>query len=198
MQRPSFDKATVEHQYDTLVKMVLTGEANDRIAKGTCIGVRINENNLIEAVSSGIKTLISKSAYSSIGSSKKQHCEKLNKNISEYQSELDKVQSFIRSLYENFVEGIISNNEYSAFKADYSEKAANLKEKIRQAKSELAQLEAAMKTRELVAKSMKAFKKNGKLTAEVVPLFVKRIEITHDTGVNIEYNNEILLGEEAV
>ena len=45
---------------------------------------------------------------------------------------------------------------------------------------------------------MKAFKKNGKLTAEVVPLFVKRIEITHDTGVNIEYNNEILLGEEAV
>lgn len=172
--------------------------ANDRIAKGTCIGVRINENNLIEAISSGIKALVSKSAYSSIGSSKKQHCEKLNKNISEYQSELDKVQSFIRSLYENFVEGIISNDEYSAFKADYSEKAANLNEKIRQAKLELAQLEAAMKTRELVAKSTKAFKKNGKLTAEVVPLFVKRIEITHDTGVNIEYNNEILLGEEAV
>lgn len=172
--------------------------ANDRIAKGTCIGVRINENNLIEAISSGIKALVSKSAYSSIGSSKKQHCEKLNKNISEYQSELDKVQSFIRSLYENFVEGIISNDEYSAFKADYSEKAANLNEKIRQAKLELAQLEAAMKTRELVAKSTKAFKKNGKLTAEVVSLFVKRIEITHDTGVNIEYNNEILLGEEAV
>lgn len=172
--------------------------ANDRIAKGTCIGVRINENNLIEAISSGIKALVSKSAYSSIGSSKKQHCEKLNKNISEYQSELDKVQSFIRSLYENFVEGIISNDEYSAFKADYSEKAANLNEKIRQAKSELAQLEAAMKTRELVAKSTKAFMKTGKLTAEIVSLFVKRIEITHDTGVNIEYNNEILLGEEAV
>lgn len=172
--------------------------ANDRIAKGTCIGVRINENNLIEAISSGIKALVSKSAYSSIGSSKKQHCEKLNKNISEYQSEFDKVQSFIRSLYENFVEGIISNDEYSAFKADYSEKAANLNEKIRQAKSELAQLEAAMKTRELVAKSTKAFMKTGKLTAEIVSLFVKRIEITHDTGVNIEYNNEILLGEEAV
>lgn len=29
MQRPSFDKATVEHQYDTLVKMVLTGEAKN-------------------------------------------------------------------------------------------------------------------------------------------------------------------------
>ena len=29
MQRPSFDKATVEHQYDTLIKKVLTGEAKN-------------------------------------------------------------------------------------------------------------------------------------------------------------------------
>lgn len=27
MEQPSFDKATVEHQYDTLMKKVLAGEA---------------------------------------------------------------------------------------------------------------------------------------------------------------------------
>lgn len=29
MERPSFDKSTVEHQYDTLIKKVLTGEAKN-------------------------------------------------------------------------------------------------------------------------------------------------------------------------
>lgn len=172
--------------------------ANDRIAKGVCVGVRINENDLIEAVSSGIKTLVSKSAYSSIESSKKQQCDKLNKSVTEYQSELDKVQSFIRSLYENFVEGIISNDEYISFKSDYSEKAANLKEKITTAKRELSQIEDTLQKRELVAKSTKAFMKNGKLTAELISLFVKRIEVTHDKEINIEYNDEMVLGKEAV
>ena len=33
MEQPSFDKATVEHQYDTLIKKVLTGEAKNARAE---------------------------------------------------------------------------------------------------------------------------------------------------------------------
>lgn len=33
MEQPSFDKATVEHQYDTLMKKVLAGEAKNLRAK---------------------------------------------------------------------------------------------------------------------------------------------------------------------
>lgn len=173
--------------------------ANSRIAKGVCVGARIYENEVIEAVASGIRDIVGKYAYSSAEcSSVKRQSEQLTKSISEYQSELEKVLSFVRSLYENFVEGIISNDEYISFKSDYSEKAANLKEKIRQAKSELSHIEETLQKRELVAKSTKAFMKNGKLTADLVSLFVKRIEVTHDKDVNIEYNDDMLLGREAV
>ena len=122
----------------------------------------------------------------------------ITKSISEYQSELEKVLSFVRSLYENFVEGIISNDEYISFKSDYSEKAANLKEKIASAKRELSQIEDTLQKRELVAKSTKTFMKNGKLTAELISLFVKRIEVTHDKEIKIEYNSKMVLGKEAV
>ena len=33
MEQPSFDKTTVEHQYDTLIKKVLTGEAKNARAE---------------------------------------------------------------------------------------------------------------------------------------------------------------------
>ena len=173
--------------------------ANSRIAKGVCVGVHIYENKVIEAVASGIRDIVSKYAYSSAEcSSVKRQKAQLTKSISEYQSELEKVLSFVRSLYENFVEGIISNDEYISFKSDYSEKAANLKEKIATAKKELSQIEDTLQKRELVAKSTKAFMKNGKLTAELISLFVKRIEVTHDKEINIEYNDEMVLGKEAV
>lgn len=173
--------------------------ANSRIAKGVCVGVHIYENEVIEAVASGIRVIVGKYAYSSAEcSSVKRQKAQLTKSISEYQSELEKVLSFVRSLYENFVEGIISNDEYISFKSDYSEKAANLKEKIATAKKELSQIEDTLQKRELVAKSTKAFLKNGKLTAELISLFVKRIEVTHDKEIKIEYNGEMVLGKEAV
>ncbi len=173
--------------------------ANSRIAKGVCVGVHIYENKVIEAVASGIRDIVGKYAYSSAEcSSVKRQKSQLTKSISEYQSELEKVLSFVRSLYENFVEGIISNDEYISFKSDYSEKAANLKEKITTAKRGLSQIEDTLQKRELVAKSTKAFMKNGKLTAELISLFVKRIEVTHDKEIKIEYNGEMVLGKEAV
>ncbi|MGN0596827.1 MAG: recombinase family protein [Ruminiclostridium sp.] len=173
--------------------------ANDRIRKGACVGVTLSENEVTEAVCAGIKDIIGKLAISSAECSTfKRQKEQLTKSISEYQSELEKVLSFVRSLYENFVEGIISNDEYISFKSDYSEKAANLKEKITTAKRELSQIEDTLQKRELVAKSTKAFMKDGKLTAELISLFVKRIEVTHDKEINIEYNDEMVLGKEAV
>lgn len=173
--------------------------ANSRIAKGVCVGVHIYENKVIEAVASGIRDIVGKYAYSSAEcSSVKRQKAQLTKSISEYQSELEKVLSFVRSLYENFVEGIISNDEYISFKSDYSEKAANLKEKITTAKRELSQIEDTLQKRELVSKSTKAFLKNSKLTAELISLFIKRIEVTHDKEIKIEYNSKMVLGKEAV
>lgn len=155
--------------------------ANDRICKGACVGVTLSENELTEAVCAGIKDIIGKLAISSAECSAfKRQKAQLTKSISEYQSELEKVLSFVRNLYENFVEGIISNDEYISFKSNYSEKAANLKEKITTAKRELSQIEDTLQKRELVAKSTKTFMKNGKLTAELISLFVKRIEVTPD------------------
>lgn len=40
--------------------------------------------------------------------------------------------------------------------------------------------------------------KNSKLTAELISLFIKRIEVTHDKEIKIEYNSKMVLGKEAV
>lgn len=173
--------------------------ANYRIAKNVCAGVCIYEDDIIEAVANGIRNIVAQHKYSSAEcSSYKHQGEQLTKSISEYQSELDKILSFVRSLYENFVESIISDDEYTSFKSDYTEKAANLKEKIGQTQKALSHIEETMQKKELIAKSTKAFMKSGKLTTELVSLFIKRIDVTHDKEVNIEYNEDILLGKEAV
>ena len=173
--------------------------ANDRIAKGVCLGARIDECELITAVTNGIKEIVRKFNFSSTdcGGIKRQIA-KLNKDMADYQSELEKVQAFVRSLYENYIEGIITNDDYISFKTDYGEKAANLKEKIGLAKVELSRLDEILRTRELVAKSTKAFMKNGKLTADLISLFIELIKVNHNKEVNIEYKGDMMLGKEAV
>lgn len=159
----------------------------------------ILERTIITAVTNGIKEIVRKFNFSSTdcGGIKRQIA-KLNKDMADYQSELEKVQAFVRSLYENYIEGIITNDDYISFKTDYGEKAANLKEKIVLTKAELSRLDEILRTRELVAKSTKAFMKNGKLTADLISLFVERIEVNHNKEVNIEYKGDMMLGKEAV
>jgi hypothetical protein len=173
--------------------------ANDRIAKGTCLGVNIDEVLLINATTKALTEIVNSSVYTVPDCSYlKRKRAKTNAELTELQLQADKVQTFIQGLYENVVEGVITEEDYYVFKADYTEKAAKIKDDIRAKSSEIKAIDEILQTRKSIEQSIKAFRKRKALTAELINLFIKRIEIDHDRKISFEYNNDIPAEKEVV
>lgn len=165
--------------------------SNARVAKGTCLGVYYYESELITKTVEAISKKIDTSVYTVPNCTPlKRRLSNLNAELTEMQLEADKVQTFIQGLYENVVEGIITEEEYYTFKADYVEKAAKLKEEIRAKNAEIKEIDDIMQTRSSIEHSIKAFRRNKQLTTELVHFFIKRIEISHYKEVRFEFNND--------
>ena len=170
--------------------------ANTRIAKGTCKGVNIDEAVVIKAVTEAIQrelgTSFSDMLSDNTPDSKR---DTLLKLVSDYMRELDRTQGFLRGLYENLVEGIIDDDEYSTLKSDYSEKISELKDKLKTVKAELKALDKKCKQKQALADGVNLFKGSKELTAELLDRFVERIEITHEREIRITFR---FIGKEAV
>lgn len=87
--------------------------ANDRVAKGTCVGVNIDEKLLISATAEALTEVVNSSVYTVPNSTPlKRRLSKLNAELTVLQLEADKVQTFIQGLYENVVEGVITEEDF--------------------------------------------------------------------------------------
>lgn len=165
--------------------------ANDRVAKGTCVGVNIDEKLLISATAEALTEVVNSSVYTVPNSAPlKRRLSKLNAELTVLQLETDKVQTFIQGLYENVVEGVITEEDYYVFKSDYTEKAAALKEDIRAKSAEIKAIDEIFQTRKRIEQSIKKFRRNKVLTAELIQFFVKRIEIDHKGNFRFEFIND--------
>ena len=137
------------------------------------------------------RTVVNSSVYTVPNSTPlKRRLSKLNAELTELQLEADKVQTFIQGLYENVVEGVITEEDYYVFKSDYTEKTAALKEDIRAKSAEIKAIDEIFQTRKRIDQSIKKFRRNKVLTAELIQFFVKRIEIDHDGNFRFEFIND--------
>lgn len=98
-----------------------------RISKAACIGVNINEQEVIDFVSGALKTELS-ALKKSVPQADKSDILKHQK--SDKQRELKRVQSLIRGLYENLVNGLFQVMNTRSLRAITRQNPRNLKRKL--------------------------------------------------------------------
>lgn len=158
-----------------------------RVSKATCIGVNINEQEVIDFVFDALKTELS-ALKKSIPQADKS--DSLKQRKSDKQRELNRVQSLIRGLYENLVSGIISSEDYAEFKNGYASKVSDLKAEIDAINSEIEQLETQRKQAAEAWDCAKLFRESKALSADLLNSLVKRIEISHDHEINVIFRGK--------
>ena len=158
-----------------------------RVSKAACIGVNINEQEVIDFVSGALKTELSALKKSAPQADKS---DILKRQKSDKQRELNRVQSLIRGLYENLVSGVISSEDYAEFKSDYTSKAEELKSEIDTINAEIEQLEKQQKQLTEARDCAKLFRESKTLSAELLNSLVERIEISHNREINIIFRGK--------
>lgn len=155
-----------------------------RVSKSACIGVIIDEQEVIEFVTDALKselTALKKSIPKA---------DNLKQRKSEKQRELNRVQSLIRGLYENLVSGIISSEDYAEFKNGYAAKVTELKAEIDAINSEIEQLETRQKQAAEARDCAKLFRESKALSADLLNSLVERIEISHAREINVIFRGK--------
>ncbi len=158
-----------------------------RVSKSACIGVNITEQEVIDFVSGALKAELS-ALKKSVTQEDKSDILKHQK--SDKQRELNRVQSLIRRLYENLVNGVISSEDYAEFKNGYAAKVSDLKAEINAINSEIEQLEKQQKQLAVTRGCAKQFRESKALSAELLNSLVERIEISHDHEINVIFRRK--------
>lgn len=165
---------------------------NSRVEKGACIGVMIQEKDLIPAVIE----ILEKELTVDLGKSlpiiqmeakQKQERHTLQSNISAARQNIDKYRKLIRGLYEDHVQGLLTGEEYHALKSNYEEKIALLSDEVKSSENAINALDAQLARYRSMAKDAEILKRDHVLTAALIDRLIERIEITHDREIRINF-----------
>ena len=184
-------------------KRVKTGYAyslmcltNTRYKRGGCDNGSIHEKDLLNVDITSIK------AQDSVLADRKNlifHSLTDKKRIEEHQAQLKdlrayiaKNQNFLNSLYENLVNGVISQEEYHAMRIDYGDKISDTVKRIKEVETKQTELEKQYNQYCDLSDAVSSIIKNNTLTKELINKLIERIDIYKGKRVEITYsfNNE--------
>lgn len=167
--------------------------SNDRIAKGACDGnISIEETDLFQV----ILTIIRQEAETVIGKNLrlKQQDTKLaaqkadlDKEIVKLRQETASNRGYLTSLYENFVTGILTSDEYRSMKAGYEKKITAAVERMQQLQEQQAELEKQVNSYSSLAEKLAKIDGNTTLTARLVDQLIERITVNSPEDISIRF-----------
>ncbi len=165
--------------------------SKSRVSKDACVGVMINEKIVIDYVSAAIKEKLSTLDISfSEAVSDNKISAMLKKERTSKLRELERIQGFVRGLYESLVNGVISNTDYDEFKIGYAEQIGALKKEIEQIEENISRVEREQKVHSELKSCADSFKCGEKLTADLINRLIERIEISHDRSIKVIFRSE--------
>lgn len=165
---------------------------NSRVAKDTCKGVMMQETELIATVT----TILEKELSVALGMSlplfqlearQKQKKDGLKSQMSAKRQEIEKQRRLIRGLYENFVQGILTSEEYFELKAGYEESITALFGDIEALEKEMDALDDQLVRYRAMEKDVKSLAQDHVLTAELIERLIERIEIDHERNIRVSF-----------
>ena len=101
--------------------------------------------------------------------------------------EIDRNRRFVRGLYENFVQKVLTSEEYFTMKKDYEAVIATLSDEISTLKNGLAVMDAQLAKYRELEQDAKVLEKDHTLTAALIDRLIERIEITHDKEIRVSF-----------
>lgn len=162
--------------------------SNSRIAKGTCEGVMINEDEVrmelmkflrSQSVSPTGENLLTRQSNTLLNERRNE----VFLQIGTIRQEIGRNQQFLKSLYENFVKDVINKIEYITMKAEYERQISDSMNKIEILETDLRAFEAQAVKQAEWTESMTHLQSGGELTAILINKLVDRIEVSHDKTV---------------
>ena len=165
---------------------------NSRVEKDSCKGAMIQEKELISTVTD----ILEKELTVALGMSlplfqlearQKQEKDKLKIQMSAKRQEIEKTRRLIRGLYENFVQGILTNDEYFELKADYEHAINALSGEIEVFEKSMDSLDNQLARYRAMEKDAKTLAQDHVLTAELIERLIERIEIDHERNIHVTF-----------
>lgn len=176
---------------------------NSRVAKDTCKGVMMQETELIATVT----TILEKELSVALGMSlplfqlearQKQKKDRLKSQMSAKRQEIEKQRRLIRGLYENFVQDILTSEEYFELKAGYEESITALSGDIEALEKDMDALDDQLVRYRAMEKDAKSLAQDHVLTAELIERLIERIEIDHERNIRVSFRFKSEFQGEAV
>ena len=165
---------------------------NSRVAKDSCKGVMMQETELISMVTAILEKELSVALGMSLPlfqleAKQKQDKDRLKTQMSARRQEIEKKRRLIRGLYENFVQGILTNEEYFELKTAYEESIGTLSGEIEALEKDMDALDSRLVRCRSMEKDAKSLAQNHALTAELIDRLIERIEIDHERNIHVTF-----------
>ena len=165
---------------------------NSRVQQKGCKGVRMPETELIATVTS----ILEKELAVALGMSlplfqlearQKQEKDKLKAQMSTQRQEIEKKRLLIQGLYENFVQGILTGEEYFELKTGYEHSIHELSGGIEALEKSMDVLDSQLIRYREMEKDAKSLAQDHVLTAELIERLIERIEIDHERNIHVMF-----------
>ena len=165
---------------------------NSRVAKDSCKGVMMQETELISMVTAILEKELSVVLGMSLPlfqleAKQKQDKDRLKTQMSARRQEIEKKRRLIRGLYENFVQGILTNEEYFELKTAYEESIGTLSGEIEALEKDMDALDSRLVRCRSMEKDAKSLAQDHALTAELIDRLIERIEIDHERNIHVTF-----------
>ena len=163
-----------------------------RVDKNGCLGVSVTEKDLLDAVVAILQQelTVALGNYSFVLEAevkRKKERDDLKAGISAKKQEIGRNRRFVRGLYENFVQKVLTSEEYFTMKKDYEAAIAKLSDEISTLENGLAVMDAQLAKYKELEQDAKVLEKDHTLTAALIDRLIERIEITHDKEIRVSF-----------
>lgn len=163
-----------------------------RIDRNGCLGVSVTEKDLFAAVVAILQQelTVALGNYSFVLEAevkRKKERDDLKAGISAKKQEIDRNRRFVRGLYENFVQKVLTSEEYFTMKKDYEAAIATLSDEISTLENGLAVMDAQLAKYRELEQDAKVLEKDHTLTAALIDRLIEKIEITHDKEIRVSF-----------
>lgn len=166
--------------------------SNTRVARGSCDTPQITEDELTRIVISAIKAqkdaIVGKKKLLHSCITDKHQILRTETDIFVYKRYIERNQDFLRSLYENLVNRIITQEEYSIMKSDYEMKISEAVKKIHTLENETQQQKIEYEKYCDLSDTVSAICKNNRLTAALIDKLIDRIDIYKNKSLSIQFS----------
>ena len=159
-----------------------------------CTSHSISEKRLIPIIKKCVQIYITKIVeleavlrHVQTRSVPKQKILEADKILQVLRQECDRIMKFKKNLYESYCEGLLEEEEFKAYKKTYDEELIQKEAAIKRQQEDILNLSATMDRQQEWMKRILLYKDIEKIDRTVIVVMVKRISISADKMVSIDF-----------